>query len=108
LASGGFILLLILIAVAAPVVVSIIGLQGPDVQNPNALDIFGSPSGPSAAHPFGVDELGRDVFSRVIYGSRVSLEVGIFGTAIAAVVGTVIGLLAGFYRGWIDTLLMRT
>jgi peptide/nickel transport system permease protein len=106
--SAGFIILLIIVAIAAPLVVSIFGLQGPDVQNPSALDVFGSPSGPSAAHPFGVDELGRDVFSRVIYGARVSLVVGILGTAIAAVVGTVVGLLAGFYRGWIDTLLMRT
>jgi peptide/nickel transport system permease protein len=106
--SAAFIIFLIIVAIAAPLVVSIFGLQGPDVQNPNALDIFGSPSGPSAAHPFGVDELGRDVFSRVIYGARVSLEVGILGTAIAALIGTVIGLLAGFYRGWIDTLLMRT
>jgi peptide/nickel transport system permease protein len=77
------------------------------VQDPNALDVFGSPTGPSSAHPFGVDQLGRDVLSRVIYGTRVSLEVGIFGTAIASAVGTVIGLLAGFYRRWVDTLLMR-
>ena len=106
--SAAFIVFLIIVAIAAPLVVSIFGLQGPDVQNPNTLDVFGSPTGPSAAHPFGVDELGRDVFSRVIYGARVSLEVGILGTAIAAAVGTVIGLLAGFYRGWMDNLLMRT
>jgi ABC-type dipeptide/oligopeptide/nickel transport system permease subunit len=108
MASAGFIILLIIIAIAAPVVVSIFGLQGPSVQNPNALDVFGSPTGPSGAHPFGVDQLGRDVMSRVIYGSRVSLEVGILGTAIAAAVGTVIGLLAGYYRGWVDTALMRS
>jgi peptide/nickel transport system permease protein len=47
------------------------------------------------------------VLSRVIYGSRVSLEVGIVGTAISALIGTVIGLMAGFYRGWIDTIFMR-
>ena len=47
------------------------------------LDAFGSPLGPSAAHPFGVDQLGRDVFARVVYGARVSLEVGVIGTAIA-------------------------
>jgi peptide/nickel transport system permease protein len=106
--SAIFILALILVAIAAPLVVSILGLSGPNVNDSSALDAFGSPSGPSAAHPFGVDQLGRDVFSRVIYGARVSLEVGIFGTAIAAVVGTVIGLIAGFYRGWVDTLLSRT
>jgi ABC-type dipeptide/oligopeptide/nickel transport system permease subunit len=107
MASAIFIVLLILVAIAAPLVVSILGLQNPYQNNSNALDAFGSPSGPSAAHPFGVDQLGRDVFSRVIYGSRVSLEVGIFGTAIAAVVGTVLGLLAGFYRGWVDTVISR-
>jgi peptide/nickel transport system permease protein len=105
--SAGFIILLIVIAVLAPVVVSVFGLPSPNVNDSNALDAFGSPTGPSGAHPFGVDQLGRDVLSRVIYGSRISLEVGIIGTAVAAVVGTVIGLLAGFYRGWVDTLLSR-
>jgi peptide/nickel transport system permease protein len=108
MASAGFIVLLIIVAIAAPLIVNIFGLSGPYTQNPNLTDAFGSPTGPSGAHPFGVDELGRDVFSRVIYGARVSLEVGILGTAIAAAVGTVVGLLAGFYRGWVDTLLMRT
>ncbi|MGO9898482.1 MAG: ABC transporter permease [Solirubrobacteraceae bacterium] len=107
LVSGTFIVLLIFVAVAAPLIVDITGVSGPDVQNPNALNAFGLPTGPSSAHPFGVDELGRDVLARVVYGARVSLEVGIFGTAIAAVVGTVIGLLAGFYGRWVDTLLMR-
>jgi peptide/nickel transport system permease protein len=105
--SGIFILVLIIVAIAAPLVVSIFGLPGPNINNSSALDVFGSPTGPSAAHPFGVDQLGRDVLSRVIYGARVSLEVGIIGTAVAAVIGTVVGLLAGFYRGWTDTVLMR-
>ena len=105
--SAGFIVFLIIVAIFAPIVVSILGLPGPNVQDSNALDVFGSPTGPSAAHPFGVDQLGRDVLSRVIYGARVSLEVGIVGTAIAAVIGTVVGLAAGFYRGWVDTGLMR-
>lgn len=105
--SAGFIIFLIVVAIFAPLVVNILGLQGPNVQNPNALDVFGSATGPSSAHPFGVDELGRDVLSRTIYGARVSLIVGIVGTVIAAIVGTVIGLMAGFYRGWMDTMLMR-
>ncbi len=80
---------------------------GPYVQNPNLTDAFGSPLGPSLAHPFGVDQLGQDVMSRVIYGTRVALEVGILGTAVATVIGVVVGVLAGFYRGWVDTLLSR-
>ncbi len=106
--SAIFIILLIIVAIAAPLVVKILGLPGPNVQDPNALDAFGSPTGPSGAHPFGVDTLGRDILSRVIYGARVSLLVGIVGTLIATLAGTVIGLLAGFYRGWTDTVAMRT
>src|SRR5580700_2296307 len=107
LVSLGFIALLIIIALAAPLVVSILGLPGPDVQNLNLTDSFGSPLGPTGAHPFGVDQLGEDVMSRVIYGTRVSLEVGMIGTGIATVIGVAIGMLAGFYRGWVDMLLSR-
>jgi peptide/nickel transport system permease protein len=107
MASAIFLILLILVAILAPLVIKVLGLPGPNVQDPNALDAFGSPTGPTAAHPFGVDQLGRDVLSRVVYGARISLIVGISGTAIAALVGTVIGLIAGFYGRWLDTALMR-
>jgi peptide/nickel transport system permease protein len=107
LVSAVFIIVLIVMAIFAPLVVNILGLQSPYQNNPNALDAFGSPTGPSSTHPFGVDELGRDVLSRTIYGARVSLEVGIIGTAIATVLGTFMGLLAGFYRGWTDTFISR-
>ena len=105
--SAGFIVLLILIAIFAPLIVKLLGLPGPAVQNPNLTDAFGTPIGPTGAHPFGVDPLGEDVMSRVIYGARVSLEVGIIGTALATFVGVVMGLFAGFYRGTVDTLLSR-
>jgi peptide/nickel transport system permease protein len=107
LASLAFIVLLIAIAFAAPLVVSVLGLPGPYTQNLNLTDSFGSPLGPTGAHPFGVDQLGEDVMSRVIYGTRVSLEVGIIGTGISTVIGVVVGMLAGFYRGWVDMLLSR-
>jgi ABC-type dipeptide/oligopeptide/nickel transport system permease subunit len=105
--SLAFIVFLIIVAIAAPLVVELLGLPGPYTQNPNLTDSFGSPLGPSGSHPFGVDQLGEDVMSRVIYGTRVSLEVGIVGTAIATVIGVVLGVFAGFYRGVVDTLLSR-
>jgi ABC-type dipeptide/oligopeptide/nickel transport system permease subunit len=107
MASAIFIVLLILMAIFAPLVVSILGLPSPNVQDPNATDAFGAPLGPTSGHPFGVDTVGRDVLSRVIYGARVSLVVGIVGTAVAAVIGTFVGLMAGYYRGWVDTLASR-
>ena len=105
--SAGFIVVLILIAIFAPLIVKLFGLPGPSTQNPNLTDAFGTPLGPNGAHPFGVDPLGEDVMSRVIYGARTSLEVGIAGTFLATFVGVTLGLFAGYYRGWVDTLLSR-
>ncbi len=90
LISGGFIVFLIVLAIAAPLVIKILGLPGPNVQNLNLTDEFGSPLGPTSAHPFGVDQLGEDVMSRVIYGTRISLEVGIIGTALSTVIGVAV------------------
>jgi len=66
-----------------------------------------SRAGPSSEHWFGTDITGRDVFSRVVYGSRVSLKIGILATAMALTIGVLFGAAAGFFGGWIDTLLMR-
>jgi peptide/nickel transport system permease protein len=107
MASLVFIVVLIVVAIAAPLVVALAGLPGPTVQNPNLTNAFGSPLGPSLAHPFGVDPLGQDVAARVIYGARVSLLVGIVGTALATFLGVIVGMLAGYYRGWTDTVLSR-
>jgi peptide/nickel transport system permease protein len=76
--------------------------QGANEQDiPNRLDP------PSWSHPFGTDELGRDILSRVILGASVSLKVGFLSVGLALVVGTLIGLLAGFYGRWVDDVLMR-
>lgn len=64
-------------------------------------------AGPSLAHPFGTDQFGRDILSRVIYGARVSVAVGLIAVAEALVVGVVIGLIAGYVRGYVDAFLMR-
>jgi ABC-type dipeptide/oligopeptide/nickel transport system permease subunit len=103
----GVIVLIALVALLAPLIVQLLGIPGPNVQNSTLSDAFGVPQGPSSAHPFGVDSLGRDVLARTLYGARVSLEVGILATGIAVVLGITVGLLAGFYRGWVDTLLSR-
>src|SRR5437016_899745 len=85
-----FILLLVLVAIFAPLIVKLVGT-----------------SGPSSHHIFGVDGLGRDVFARVLYGARVSLEVALIATTISVGIGVVAGMYAGFYRGWIDTIISR-
>jgi peptide/nickel transport system permease protein len=107
LGALAFIVLLLVVAIAAPLVVKVAGAPPPDQQSTAALDQFGSPTGPSGAHLFGVDQLGRDVFSRVVYGARVSLQVAFVSTGIAVVVGTAMGMVAAFYRGWVDTILSR-
>jgi peptide/nickel transport system permease protein len=107
MAALAFIVVLLIAAVAAPLLVKLFGVPGPSVQNPKALDEFGTPSGPSGAHPFGVDELGRDVLARVLYGARASLQVAIIATGASVAIGVVVGLLAGYFRGWTDTLLSR-
>ena len=109
LASLVFIALLVLMAIFAPVVVSIAGAPDPDARDTGALDpLFATPTGPSPEHWFGVDQLGRDVFSRVIYGARVSLIVAFAATFFATVAGIVAGLLAGYFRGWVDAVISRS
>jgi ABC-type dipeptide/oligopeptide/nickel transport system permease subunit len=66
-----------------------------------------NPESPSPAHPFGLDQLGRDVLSRVIYGARYSLLIGVVSVAVGLSIGLVIGATAGFFGGWIDSVLMR-
>src|SRR5919107_2338509 len=64
-------------------------------------------AGPSAAHPLGQDELGRDILSRIIYGARISLTAGLAAVTFATVGGTIVGLIAGYAGGWTDAALMR-
>ena len=71
------------------------------------MDLTNMLSGPSLEHLFGTDELGRDVFSRIIYGGRYSLSIGLAATAFGAVVGCAIGAITGYFGGTLDTVLMR-
>jgi peptide/nickel transport system permease protein len=76
-------------------------------QGPNETSVEDRLQGPSWSQPFGTDNLGRDILSRVILGAGVSLRVGFLAVGIALVIGTVIGLLAGYYGRWVDDVLMR-
>ncbi|MEO3859790.1 ABC transporter permease [Acrocarpospora sp. B8E8] len=97
LVGAAFIVLWVLVALLAP----LLAPQGPlDQLSPKLLE-------PSAEHLFGTDELGRDVLSRVIYGSQVSLPLAFLLVAFAAVIGSVVGGIAGFFGGWVDGALMR-
>jgi peptide/nickel transport system permease protein len=103
----GFIALEILLALFAPLIVKVLG-HPPNAQFPNALDpSFGTPTGPSWSFLLGVDPLGRDVFSRVLYGARVSLEIAIVATAFSVALGVVLGMTAGYFRGVTDTVISR-
>ena len=86
---------------AGPVLLAWQGLDG------DAVDLLARLEPPSAAHPLGTDELGRDVLARLIQGGRISLAVGLAGALLAAAIGTAIGLVAGYLGGAVDALLMR-
>jgi peptide/nickel transport system permease protein len=107
LVALGFVLLMLFMAILAPLVVSILGLPKPNVPNDNLLDDFGQPTGPTSAHLMGVDDRGRDVFSRVIYGARVSLQVAFISTIITLLVGVTVGMAAGYFRGKFDGFVSR-
>jgi ABC-type dipeptide/oligopeptide/nickel transport system permease subunit len=111
LVSAGFIVFLILVAIFAPQVVKLAGARPPNEPSKHFFTVgkvgVPSPTGPSSENIFGVDALGRDVFSRVVYGLRVSLEIAFIATGIAVLIGLVIGLVSGYYRGTVDILLSR-
>ncbi|MDG4821403.1 ABC transporter permease [Asanoa sp. WMMD1127] len=98
LVSIVFILLVVLAAIFAR------PLSGHD---PNAIDLLNARSGPSGDHLLGTDSTGRDVLSRLLFAGRISLGVGIASAAIAVVVGTLLGAIAGLLGGWVDGLVMR-
>jgi len=75
--------------------------------DPSAIDIKNILIGPSLSHPLGTDDLGRDVLSRMIWGSRVSLKVGFSAVGIATLIGILLGSIAGYYGGMLDSLIMR-
>ncbi len=98
-AAGALLIsLLVLAAVLAPVLT---------VHDPEIGDFLAISAAPSDEHIMGTDGLGRDIYARVLYGARISLQVGIIAVAIAATIGTTIGLLSGYLGGWIDSVIQR-
>jgi len=89
---------MVVMAVFAPIVAG---------KDPNAIDLIHLLDPPSRVHWLGTDVQGRDVWARLVYGARVSLAVGLVSQAIAVSLGITLGLLAGYYRGWIDEIVMR-
>jgi peptide/nickel transport system permease protein len=97
------IIILVLVAVLAPWIAP----HDPTKQYDNGLTMQGMPVGPSHEFWLGTDTLGRDLLSRLMYGARVSLVVGVCANGFALVLGVIFGLTAGFFRGWVETFLMR-
>jgi peptide/nickel transport system permease protein len=98
LIGASAVLFLLLVALLAPFI---------SPYSPTAIDVHNILSPPTKDHVFGTDEIGRDVFSRMIWGSRISLQVGFVAVGISIIVGIIIGALAGYYGGWVDAILMR-
>lgn len=98
LMGAGVVSLLFVISLAAP-------LLAP--YDPGHIDIKSILESPSYKHPLGTDQLGRDVFSRIIWGGRISLMVGFVAVGIAVLIGVFLGAMAGYYGGWVDNVIMR-
>ena len=100
LAAGGLAIVLALFLVSA-----LTPLLAP--YDPSAIDVDNILASPSAAHLFGTDELGRDVFTRMLFGAGISLKVGFVAVGIATLIGVLLGAVSGYYGGWVDIVVMR-
>ena len=107
LAAATFIILLLITAILAGPIRKLVGAPPPEETSTTALDDFGLPTGPSSEHLFGVDSIGRDIFSRVLAGAQISLLVAFIGTGLSVIIGVTMGMIAGFFRGWVDTGIAR-
>ena len=99
LVAGAFVVLLVVVAIAAPWITPFDAENYFDYEKLNAR--------PSGTHWFGVDALGRDIYSRILMGARISLAAGFLSVAVGAFIGTILGLIAGYKEGWWDRIIMR-
>jgi len=97
-AGGAFIMMVLVCAIFAPLIAT---------HDPSAMDQSAILTAPSVDHPFGTDPIGRDIFSRVVYGGRISLSIGFIAVGIAVILGIFFGSIAGYYGGILDTVIMR-
>jgi peptide/nickel transport system permease protein len=99
-AMAGLIILviMILLAIAAPLLTP---------YDPVAQELDRALERPSASHPFGTDHLGRDILARILYGARISLFIGVMGVALGLIVGVPLGLISGYFGGWVDIIVQR-
>ncbi|MGN7175994.1 nickel transporter permease [Cytobacillus sp. SAFR-174] len=98
LVGGSIVLIYIILAVLAPLI---------SPYDPYEIDLVNKLQPPSADHIMGTDDKGRDIFSRILYGSQLSLAVGFVSVFIGALFGIVLGIISGYYGGWVDTIIMR-
>jgi peptide/nickel transport system permease protein len=94
------------VAWLALVVAAAIGAGWLPIGSPDAMDLFARRAGPSAAHWLGTDDLGRDMLARLVFGARISLGVGLLAPLIGVVIGGCLGMLAGYFRRWFETLVV--
>jgi peptide/nickel transport system permease protein len=113
IAGGLFVILLILVAIFAPLVVKLLG-HPPDEFHQNLIDASlqtpkGKYGGMSGDFLFGLEpQNGRDLFSRIVYGARISLLIAFLATALSVVIGTLLGVISGYFGGWVDTVISRS
>jgi peptide/nickel transport system permease protein len=100
-------LFVIVVVVVSAVLAPWLTAYGPDEQLFDGLTLQGAPLPPNGQFWLGTDLLGRDLLTRILYGARTSLVIGVVANGVALLIGTLIGVIAGYYRGWIGSLLMR-
>lgn len=96
--GAGIVIFFVLLAIIGPFIAP---------QGINEQDLTKRLLAPSADHWFGTDDFGRDIFSRIIHGARISLWVGFFSVILSVIMGSLLGIIAGYYGKWIDTIISR-
>ena len=101
--------MLLKLGAAIVLAIAVLAIAGPAIApvDPSAQNLPLRLNGPSLAHPFGLDELGRDVFARILVGARISFFIAIVVIGVSAVVGTLLGAVAGYFGGWVDEVISR-